>query len=147
LHWSFWVQESPSLHDVPSAAAGFEQEPVFGSHVPAVWHASVAAHGVSGPGVQAPAVHTSPFVQRFWSSHAVPSASAGFVHTPVAALQDPAAWHSSDAVQITASPAHAPDRHTSEIEHGFASSHAVPSGLSPETQLPVAGSQVFPPLH
>lgn len=31
-----------SLHAVPLAATGLEHEPVVGSHVPAVWHASDA---------------------------------------------------------------------------------------------------------
>jgi hypothetical protein len=32
------VQALPSLHDVPSGAAGFEHMPFAGLHVPAVWH-------------------------------------------------------------------------------------------------------------
>jgi hypothetical protein len=32
------VHALPSLHDVPSLAAGFEQVPDVGSHVPATWH-------------------------------------------------------------------------------------------------------------
>jgi hypothetical protein len=32
------VQPLPSLHDAPFAFAGFEQTPVDGLHVPAVWH-------------------------------------------------------------------------------------------------------------
>jgi hypothetical protein len=35
---SVWVQLFPSLHAVPSAAAGFEHMPVPGSQVPATWH-------------------------------------------------------------------------------------------------------------
>src|SRR5205823_5525717 len=35
---SAWVQASPSLHAVPSGLAGFEQTPLAGSHVPALWH-------------------------------------------------------------------------------------------------------------
>ena len=35
---SVWVQASPSLQMVPSAAAGFEQTPVVRSHAPAAWH-------------------------------------------------------------------------------------------------------------
>jgi hypothetical protein len=37
-HVSVWVQALPSLHGDPFGAAGFEQEPVPGSHVPATWH-------------------------------------------------------------------------------------------------------------
>src|SRR5437867_1825743 len=35
---SVWVQASPSLQAAPSGFAGFEQTPVAGSHVPALWH-------------------------------------------------------------------------------------------------------------
>ena len=36
------VQALPSLHAVPLGLAGFEQAPVAGSQVPAVWHWSLA---------------------------------------------------------------------------------------------------------
>jgi hypothetical protein len=35
---SVWVQAFPSEHAVPLAAVGFEQVPVLGLHVPALWH-------------------------------------------------------------------------------------------------------------
>jgi hypothetical protein len=35
---SDWVQAFPSLQAVLLALAGFEQVPLVGSHVPAVWH-------------------------------------------------------------------------------------------------------------
>ena len=38
------VQPLPSLHSVPFAAAGLEQVPVAGAHVPATWHWSLAVH-------------------------------------------------------------------------------------------------------
>jgi hypothetical protein len=38
VHTSALVQALPSLHVVPFAFAGFEQIPVAGAHVPAVWH-------------------------------------------------------------------------------------------------------------
>jgi hypothetical protein len=37
-HVSVCVQALPSLHVVPSGAAGLEHAPVAGSHVPATWH-------------------------------------------------------------------------------------------------------------
>jgi hypothetical protein len=37
-HVSVCVHALPSLHDVPSAFAGFTQAPVAWSHVPAAWH-------------------------------------------------------------------------------------------------------------
>jgi hypothetical protein len=53
----------------------------------------------------APALHTSFFVQEFPSLQEVPSALAGFEHSPVAELQTPAVWHWSSAVQVTGVPA------------------------------------------
>ena len=47
------VQALPSLHAVPSAAAGFEQAPVEGSQVPATWQTSEAAQVTAVP-VQTP---------------------------------------------------------------------------------------------
>lgn len=37
-HVSVIVQALPSLHIVPSALLGYEQTPVAGTHVPALWH-------------------------------------------------------------------------------------------------------------
>jgi hypothetical protein len=42
LQVSFVVHASPSSQAVPSGATGFEQMPVAGSHVPAMWHWSRA---------------------------------------------------------------------------------------------------------
>jgi hypothetical protein len=49
------VQAFPSLHDVPFGAAGFEQSPVAGLHVPATWHASLAVHVTGFDPTHAPA--------------------------------------------------------------------------------------------
>jgi hypothetical protein len=54
---SLCVQALPSLHDVPSAAVGFEQLPVPGSHVPAAWHASEGVQVTGLDPVHVPAVH------------------------------------------------------------------------------------------
>jgi len=43
-HVSVCVQALPSLHAVPFGALGFEQVPVAGSQVPAMWHWSLAVH-------------------------------------------------------------------------------------------------------
>src|SRR5260221_7220502 len=86
---SFVVHALLSEHEVPSAFAGFEQCPVDGSHVPAEWHWSSAAHVTAVP-PQTPEVQTSPVVQAFPSEHDVPSAFAGFEHWPVERSQDPA---------------------------------------------------------
>jgi hypothetical protein len=45
-HVSVCVQALPSLQAVPSFAAGLEQTPVDGSHVPTTWHWSLAVHVV-----------------------------------------------------------------------------------------------------
>src|SRR5437762_3226404 len=65
---SVWVQASPSLHDVPSGAAGLEQAPVAGSHVPATWQASAAVHVTGLCPVHVPARHESDWVQALLSS-------------------------------------------------------------------------------
>jgi hypothetical protein len=54
---SVWVQEFPSLQVVPFAAVGFEQAPVMGSQVPAVWHWSLAEQTTGLLPVQTPAWH------------------------------------------------------------------------------------------
>ena len=56
-HESLWVHALWSLHEVPSAAAGFEHVPLAGSHVPATWHASLAVHVTGLDPVHVPATH------------------------------------------------------------------------------------------
>lgn len=56
-HASLRVQALPSLQVVPSAAAGFEQAPLVGSHVPATWHASEAVQVTGLDPVHVPAEH------------------------------------------------------------------------------------------
>src|SRR5437870_2230688 len=58
-HASVCVQALPSLHVVPSGAAGLEHAPVDGSHVPATWHASAAVHVTGLAPVHTPATHAS----------------------------------------------------------------------------------------
>jgi hypothetical protein len=57
-HESVCVHALPSLQPVPFAAAGFEHAPLFGSHVPARWHWSLAVHVTGCDPMHAPAVHT-----------------------------------------------------------------------------------------
>jgi hypothetical protein len=54
-HESVCVHELSSLQAVPFGAAGFEQVPVDGLHVPAAWHASDAVHVTGFAPVQTPA--------------------------------------------------------------------------------------------
>jgi len=49
------VQALLSVHDVPSAAAGFEQVPEVGSQTPAEWQESVATQVLAVPPTQEPA--------------------------------------------------------------------------------------------
>jgi hypothetical protein len=97
------VHASPSVHDVPFVAFGFEQRPVAGLHVPATWHWSLAVQVTAVP-PQTPAWQLSPVVHRAPSLHVVPSVAFGFEQTPVEGSQTPATWHWSLAVQVTAVP-------------------------------------------
>jgi hypothetical protein len=54
-HESLRVHASVSSHAVASGAEGSEQAPVAGSHVPATWHWSLAAHATGLVPVQLPA--------------------------------------------------------------------------------------------
>ena len=103
------VHESPSLHEVPSGAAGLEQRPVEGSHVPATWQASVAVHETGFVPVQVPAWQLSVCVHGLPSLHVVPSGAVGLVQSPVEGSQVPATWQASLAVQVTGvEPVHVP---------------------------------------
>ena len=103
-HVSVRVQAFPSEHDVPFDATGFEHAPLAGSHVPAVWHASLAVHVFGLPPVQTPDWHESVCVHAFPSEHDVPYEAAGYEHTPVDPLHVPAVWHWSLATHVTAFP-------------------------------------------
>jgi hypothetical protein len=95
------VQALPSLHPVPSAAAGFEQKPDCGSQTPATWHWSLATQLTGFDPVQTPAWQLSDCVQALPSLHPVPSAAVGFEQKPVCGSQTPATWHWSLAAQVT----------------------------------------------
>src|SRR6185369_16490583 len=98
---SAWVQALPSLQEVPSSTTGFEQRPVEGAQVPAAWHWSEAVQVTGFAPVQAPAWQLSVWVQASPSVQEVPSATGGFEQSPVEGAQVPAAWHWSEAVQVT----------------------------------------------
>jgi hypothetical protein len=83
----FWTQA------VPSAAPGFVQAPDPGSHAPATWHESLAAHVTGFAPTHAPATHASVCVHAFPSLHVVPSAAVGLLHAPVVVSHVPATWH------------------------------------------------------
>ena len=93
---SVCVQALASLHDVPSAAGGFEQRPVPVSQVPATWHASDGPHTVGVPPWQTPDWQVSEFVQGLASLQALPLGLFGFKHNPFPS-QTPPWWHWSVA--------------------------------------------------
>ena len=109
---SLCVHALPSSHPVPSATAGFEQAPVAGLHVPAAWHWSLALHVTGLLPVQLPDWQLSLCVHALPSLQAVPLATCGFEHAPVAGLHVPATWHWSLAMHVTGLlPVHTPDWH------------------------------------
>ena len=79
---SVCVQAFASLQAVPFVLAGFEHTPVPVSHVPTVWHWSLATHVTEFEPVHVPVWQVSVCVHAFPSVHAVPFAFAGFVHAP-----------------------------------------------------------------
>src|SRR5215813_9370574 len=89
---SLWVQALPSLQLVPSAFAGFEQVPVCGSQVPALWHWSVAVQVTGFAPTQVPAWQESLWVQALPSLQLVPAGFAVFEQVPVCGSQVPV-WH------------------------------------------------------
>ena len=79
-HVSVCVQALPSLQLVPFAAAGLEQAPLVGSHVPAAWHWSLAEHVTGLLPVHVPPWQLSDCVHASPSLHAVPLPTAGLEH-------------------------------------------------------------------
>jgi hypothetical protein len=109
LHVPAWqvsapLQALPSPQEDPLGLAGFVHCPVEASHVPGLWHSSLATHVTGVPGVQAPAWQTSAPLHASLSAQEEPLGLAGFEHWPVAESQVPASWHWSLAVQVTAVP-------------------------------------------
>jgi hypothetical protein len=90
-----------------------------------------------------PAWQVSVCVQTLLSSHAVPSAFAGFEHWPVVGSHVPAVWHWSEAVHsVGLLPVQVPPCQVSVCVHALLSLHAVPSSLAGFEQVPLVGSQV-----
>lgn len=142
-HVSVRVHPLPSEHEVPSATTGFEHAPVVGSQLPAVWHWSLAVHVTGRDPVHTPDWQTSVCVHALPSLQVVPSAIAGFEHSPVAGLQIPATWHWSEATHVMRLlPLHVPDWQLSTRVQGLPSSQAVPSIAGGVEHTPVEGSQV-----
>jgi len=140
VHVVLFVQALLSLHAVPFAMIG---QPVAGTQVPPVWHAS-AVQVTAVPPPQVPFVQVVLFVHAFPSSHAVPFVRIG---QPVAGTQVPPVWHAS-AVHVTAvPPPQTPAVQVVVFVHAFPSSHVVPSVLFVGVGQPVAGTHVPAFLH
>src|SRR5438093_10620423 len=73
------VHALPSLQAVPLATGGFEQAPVSGLQVPAVWHWSGAGQTTAVPW-QPPPWQLSAVVQALPSLLAVPLGGGGLAH-------------------------------------------------------------------
>jgi hypothetical protein len=84
------VQRLLSLHEVPFGFRGWEQVPVAGSQVPAVWHWLSGVHVRGVPPVQTPAWQVSLWVHALPSLQAAPLGFAGSEQSPVAGSQVPA---------------------------------------------------------
>jgi hypothetical protein len=109
-------------------------------HVPATWHASLAAHTTGLLPVQTAVVHVSVCVHGLPSLHAVPSGAPGFEHVPSAGLHDPATWHWSLAAHVTGFiPAQMPLAHASVWVQALPSLQVVPSGSVGVEQVPLNG--------
>lgn len=141
---------SPVVHALPSSQGvllgliGFEHLPLAGSHVPAVWHWSMAVHITAIPGVQTPLRHASPVpVQELLSLQGVPSVASGLEHVPVLGLQVPAVWQAVGVGHVTAVPAmQVPLWQMSPVVHALLSLHVVPFALVGLEQTPVLVLQV-----
>jgi hypothetical protein len=144
------VQFLPSLQPVPSAAAGFEQLPLPGSQVPAVWHWSDAGQFLAVPAHAPLPSHMSPVVHLFPSSQPVPAGlGAPPTHMPVVVLHVPASVQADAPEHWTGFvPMQTPFWHLSVCVQALPSLHPVPSGAGPGAeQVPVASKQVPATRH
>jgi hypothetical protein len=99
----------------------------------------VAPHSVSPTGQ---ADVQTPLSQIRLPPHGVPSGTSGFVHTPVAGLQEPGTWHESTGAHTTGlTPVQVPFWHTSVMVHAFPSSQNVPFGAGATVQRPEGARQ------
>jgi hypothetical protein len=145
---SLCVHAFPSLQLVPFAAVGFEHAPVLGLHVPATWHASLAAHVTGFEPVHTPFSHASALVQAFPSLQAAPFAAVGFEQAPVLGLHVPATWHASLATHVTGfDPVQVPFSHASVCVHAFPSLQLVPFAATGFEHAPVLGLHVPATWH
>jgi hypothetical protein len=100
---SLVVQAFASLHTVPFVLDGFEQRPVAGAHVPALWHWSGVGQ-ITGDARHVPLWQASPVVQPLRSSQLVPFGLGTAEQAPVAGAQVPVLQPSVNVLQSTAVP-------------------------------------------
>lgn len=86
----FW--HVPKEHGAPSNFWGFEQVPMFTSHVPATWQSSLAEQTIGTP-AHLPTLQASVSVQGFSSSQGKLSTLAGLEQAPVEGSQVGFSWH------------------------------------------------------
>ena len=98
--------------------------------------------------VQAPAWQASVWVHALPSLHVVPSGRLGLEQTPDDGSHVPAAWHWSEAVQMTGLlPVHTPVSQASVCVQALLSLQVVPSGKLGLEQTPVDVLHVPTPWH
>jgi len=125
---SVCVHAFASLQALPSGTEGFEQ-PVDGSHVPALWHWSKAVQVTGFEPMHVPARQVSVCVHAFASLQALPSGNTGFEQRPVIESHFPAPWQLSRGTHTSGVPlTHTFDMHLSTAVHALPSLQAVPSG-------------------
>jgi hypothetical protein len=143
----FWqestlVQVLPSLQPEPFVFAGFEQLPVWGLQVPALWHWSWAVHVTGFEPVQVPLWHASFRVQALPSSQGVAFALGTAMHVPFAGSQLPVLHALPLDEQSTGVPA----THVSAEPHVSSPLQGLPSSQSPASEQEHAErSAVQPP--
>src|SRR3989441_129540 len=145
---SVCVQALPSVHGVPFVAAGEEQLPVAGVHVPATWHWSRAVQVTGLLPTQLPLWQVSVCVQALPFFFNDPAAAEIFALSLHDALPISATWHWSRAVQVTGLlPTQLPLWQVSVCVQTLPSVHGVPFVAVGVEQVPVAGLHVPAAWH
>src|SRR5262249_45958660 len=139
---SVWVQALPSLHALPSALDGFEQVPVIESHVPALWHWSLAVQVTGLVPTHVPAWQASVWVQALPSLHAFALLLVK-THWPLAGLHASSVQEFPSLQETAPDPTHAPAEQWSPVVQAFPSSHVVRSTTSSAPMSGVDADRVF----
>jgi len=113
--------------------AGFEHWPVAGSHVPAEWHVSSAAHTTALPPTHTPLWQVSLRVQRLLSSHTGPESSAQIPSCAAPAATEQASHGPALHVVLQQTPSE-----QNPLKQSVARTHPPPSGAPPPKSSVVA---------